>query len=116
MYREIQSEIFERRDLLGYLGEVEGLIVLQQRELQWVRLYQDSDQWRVLSQDSDQWRVVSQDSAQWRVVSQDSVQWQILSYDSDQWCVLPQNNGYSISLLVVVAVIYSLSLVVTSFR
>jgi len=106
MYREIQSEIFERRDLLGYLGEVEGLIVLQQRELQWVRLYQDSDQWRVLSQDSDQWRVVSQDS----------VQWQILSYDSDQWCVLPQNNGYSISLLVVVAVIYSLSLVVTSFR
>ena len=106
MYREIQSEIFERRDLLGYLGEVEGLIVLQQRELQWVRLYQNCDQWRVLSQDS----------AQWRVVSQDSVQWQILSYDSDQWCVLPQNNGYSISLLVVVAVIYSLSLVVTSFR
>ena len=46
----------------GYLGEVEGLIVLQQRGLQWIRLFQDSDQWRVLSQDSDQWRVLSQDS------------------------------------------------------
>jgi hypothetical protein len=59
--REFQPEIFKRRDLLGYLCEVERLIVLQQRGLQWTRLSQDSDQWRFLSQDSDQWRVLSQD-------------------------------------------------------